>query len=89
MHEAFAASGRIHVQVAEMPDRQRYLWTAWTVTRDHGGWGEPGGTFAIGLGCEIHHAHRAVHSDGIDLTNASAAIPRRPGLPYPVTDRTN
>ncbi|MFD6555236.1 short-chain fatty acyl-CoA regulator family protein [Streptomyces sp. NPDC058398] len=75
VYEAFAAPGRIHVQVAEMPDGQRYLWTARAVTRHRGGWGEPGKTFAIGLGCEIRHAHRLVYSDGIDLTNISAATP--------------
>ncbi|MCX4405385.1 short-chain fatty acyl-CoA regulator family protein [Streptomyces sp. NPDC059837] len=37
--------------------------------------GEPGKTFAIGLGCEIRHASRLVCSDGLDLANASAATP--------------
>ncbi|QLE75296.1 ImmA/IrrE family metallo-endopeptidase [Streptomyces rectiverticillatus] len=75
VYEAFAAPGRIHVQIAAMPDGQRYLWTARTVTRQRGGWGEPGKTFAIGLGCEIRHAARLVYSDGLDLGNASAATP--------------
>ncbi|MFI1368407.1 short-chain fatty acyl-CoA regulator family protein [Streptomyces griseochromogenes] len=75
VYEAFAVPGRIHVQIAEMPDGQRYLWTARAVTRHRGGWGEPGKTFAIGLGCEIRHAHRVVYSDGLDLANASAATP--------------
>ncbi len=72
VYEAFAAPGRIHLQVAEMPDGQRYLWTARAVTRHRGGWGEPGKTYAIGLGCEIRHAHRLVYSDGLDLANDSA-----------------
>ncbi|MFD9000250.1 short-chain fatty acyl-CoA regulator family protein [Streptomyces sp. NPDC059582] len=75
VYEAFAAPGRIHVQLAEMPDGQRYLWTARALTRHRGGWGEPGKTFAIGLGCEIRHAHRLVYSDGLDLASASAATP--------------
>ncbi|MFD4577300.1 short-chain fatty acyl-CoA regulator family protein [Streptomyces sp. NPDC058417] len=75
VYEAFAAPGRIHVQVAEMPDGQRFLWTARALTRHRGGWGEPGKTFAIGLGCELRHAHRLVYSDGLDLTGASAATP--------------
>ncbi|MFB7830550.1 short-chain fatty acyl-CoA regulator family protein [Streptomyces sp. NPDC056056] len=75
VYEAFASPGRIHVQVAAMPDGQRYLWTARAVTRHRGGWGEPGKTFAIGLGCEIRHASRLVYSDGIDLDNAGAATP--------------
>jgi predicted transcriptional regulator/plasmid maintenance system antidote protein VapI len=75
VYEAFAAPGRIHVQIAAMPDGQRYLWTARTVSRSRGGWGEPGKVFAIGLGCEIRHASRLVYSDGLDLTNAAAATP--------------
>ncbi|MFD7752961.1 short-chain fatty acyl-CoA regulator family protein [Streptomyces sp. NPDC059757] len=75
VYEAFAAPGRIHVQIAAMPDGQRYLWTAQAITRHRGGWGEPGKTFAIGLGCEIRHASRLVYSDGLDLGNASAATP--------------
>nr|WP_272920521.1 short-chain fatty acyl-CoA regulator family protein [Streptomyces sp. SID5910] len=75
VYEAFAAPGRIHLQIAEMPDGQRYLWTARAVTRHRGGWGEPGRTYAVGLGCEIRHAHRLVYSDGLDLTSASAATP--------------
>lgn len=75
VYEAFSAPGRIHVQVASMPDGQRYLWTARAVTRHRGGWGEPGKTFAIGLGCEIRHASRLVYADGLDLDNTAAATP--------------
>ncbi|MEU9252010.1 short-chain fatty acyl-CoA regulator family protein [Streptomyces sp. NPDC048270] len=75
VYEAFAAPGRIHVQVAAMPDGQRHLWTARAVTRHRGGWGEPGKTFAIGLGCEIRHASRLVYSDGLDLGRTSADTP--------------
>ncbi|MFB6930819.1 short-chain fatty acyl-CoA regulator family protein, partial [Streptomyces noursei] len=75
VYEAFATPGRIHVQIAEMPDGQRYLWTARAVTRHRGGWGEPGKTYAIGLGCELRHAHRLVYSEGLDLDNTSAATP--------------
>lgn len=58
-----------------MPYGQCYLWTAPTLTRHRGGWGEPGKTFAVGLGCELRHASRLVWSDGLDLGNASAATP--------------
>ncbi|MFD9379873.1 short-chain fatty acyl-CoA regulator family protein [Streptomyces sp. NPDC059999] len=75
VYEAFAAPGRIHVQVAAMPDGQRHLWTARAVTRHRGGWGDPGKNFAIGLGCEIRHASRLVYADGLDLDNAAAATP--------------
>ncbi|WP_328314852.1 short-chain fatty acyl-CoA regulator family protein [Streptomyces sp. NBC_00442] len=75
VYEAFAAPGRIHVQIAAMPDGQRYVWTARSVTRHRGGWGEPGKTFAIGLGCEVRHASRLVYSDGLNLDNSAAVTP--------------
>ncbi|MET9403905.1 short-chain fatty acyl-CoA regulator family protein [Kitasatospora sp. NPDC002965] len=75
VYETFAAPGRVHVQVAGMPDGRRYLWTARAVTRSPGGWGRPGKTFAIGLGCELRHAHRLVYSAGLDLGDEGAATP--------------
>ncbi|RSS78996.1 ImmA/IrrE family metallo-endopeptidase, partial [Streptomyces sp. WAC02707] len=75
VYEAFAAPGRIRVQVAAVPDGQRYLWTARTVTRHRGGWDEPGKTSAVGLGCELRHASRLVHADGLGLGNRAAATP--------------
>ncbi|MDT0269454.1 short-chain fatty acyl-CoA regulator family protein [Streptomyces sp. DSM 44915] len=75
VYEAFAAPGRIQVQVAAMPDGQRYLWIARTVTRRQGGWGAPAKCFAIGLGCELSHAARLVYSDGLDLGDGAAATP--------------
>ncbi|HEV2638618.1 MAG TPA: short-chain fatty acyl-CoA regulator family protein [Actinocrinis sp.] len=75
VYEAFASPGRVHVQVAAMPDGQRYLWTARTVVRRRGGYGSPGKIFAIGLGCEIRHASRLVYAQGLDLADESAAMP--------------
>lgn len=86
VYDAFASPGRIRVQVGSMPDGQRHLWTARTVTRHRGGWGEPGKTFVIALGCEIRHASRLVYSDGLDLSNASAATPI--GMGCRVCERT-
>lgn len=87
VYEAFAAPGRIHVQIAAMPDGQRYLWTARAITRHRGGWGEPGKTFAIGLGCEVRHASQLVYSDGLDLDNAAAATPI--GMGCRICERTD
>ncbi|MFJ8043561.1 short-chain fatty acyl-CoA regulator family protein [Kitasatospora sp. NPDC096147] len=85
VYDAFAAPGRVHVQIAAMPDGQRHLWTARAVTRSPGGWGRPGKTFAIGLGCELRHAARLVYSTGLDLTDPGAATPI--GLGCKVCDR--
>jgi predicted transcriptional regulator/plasmid maintenance system antidote protein VapI len=79
VYEAFGAPGRVVTQVAAMPDGQRYLWIARTVTRNHGGYGQPGKVYAIGLGCELRHAGRLVYSQGMDLDATGAATPIGPG----------
>ena len=74
VYETFANPGKILVQIAQMPDGQHYMWVARTVERRASRYGQPGKTFAIGLGCELRHAHRLVYSEGLDLSGNS---PRR------------
>src|SRR6185312_16338067 len=68
VYETFSDPGKILVQIAEMPDGRNYMWVARTVERRASRYGQPGKTFAIGLGCELRHAHRLVYSEGLDLT---------------------
>ncbi|MFG3343280.1 short-chain fatty acyl-CoA regulator family protein [Glycomyces sp. NPDC048151] len=79
VYEAFAHPGEIRTQLAQMPDGRAYLWVARTVTRRYGGYGTPAKTFAIGLGCDLHHAHRLVYADGLDLASPAALTPIGPG----------
>lgn len=75
VYEAFTQPGRIVPQLASMPDGRVYLWIARTVTHASEGWGAPGKTFSIGLGCDLQHAARLVYSRGLDLRNVDAATP--------------
>ena len=68
VYETFTNPGKIQVQIAQMPDGRNYLWVARTVERRASRYGQPGKTFAIGLGCELRHAHRLVYSEGLDLS---------------------
>jgi predicted transcriptional regulator/transcriptional regulator with XRE-family HTH domain len=68
VYETFANPGKIGVQVAQMPDGRNYMWVARTVERRPHRYGQPAKTFAIGLGCELRHAHRLVYSEGLDLS---------------------
>ncbi|WP_030160237.1 MULTISPECIES: helix-turn-helix transcriptional regulator [unclassified Glycomyces] len=86
VYEAFAHPGEIRTQLAQMPDGRAYLWVARTVTSRYGGFGTPAKTFAIGLGCDLHHANRLVYADGLDLANPAALTPIGPGCK--VCDRT-
>lgn len=73
IYETFTNPGKISVQVAQMPDGRNYLWVARTVERRASRYGQPGKTFAIGLGCELRQAHRLVYSDGLDLSGHNAS----------------
>ncbi|EJU14303.1 XRE family transcriptional regulator [Sphingomonas sp. LH128] len=75
VYEAFAQPGRVLTQVAQMPDGRTYLWVARTVGSGNAGYGVPGKTFAVGLGCDIRHASRLVYSRGLDLANPDMATP--------------
>jgi hypothetical protein len=72
VYETFANPGKILVQIAQMPDGRSYMWVARTVERRASRYGQPGKTFAIGLGCELRHAHRLVYSEGLDLSGDNA-----------------
>lgn len=75
VYEAFAQPGRILTQIAQMPDGRTYLWVARTVGSGNAGYGVPGKTFAVGLGCDIRHASRLIYSRGLDLSDPAAATP--------------
>lgn len=75
VYEAFAQPGRILTQLASMPDGRTYLWIARSVTHGRGGYGEPEKRFAIGLGCDLHHAARLVYAKGLKLDDPEAPTP--------------
>jgi predicted transcriptional regulator/transcriptional regulator with XRE-family HTH domain len=78
VYDAFSSPGRVDVQIAEMPDGQRYLWLARTVSHRRGGYGTAAKTFVVGLGCELRQASRLVYSKGIDLVDPDV-VPIGPG----------
>ncbi|MDT5164501.1 MAG: family transcriptional regulator, fatty acid utilization regulator [Mycobacterium sp.] len=74
VYETFANPGKMLVQIAQMPDGRSYMWVARTIERRASRYGQPGKTFAIGLGCELRHAHRLVYSEGLDLSGDPALL---------------
>ncbi|HZH26355.1 MAG TPA: short-chain fatty acyl-CoA regulator family protein [Azospirillaceae bacterium] len=75
VHDAFRTPGRLHTQLAQMPDGTTYLSVARTVTNAGAGWKVPPRQFAIALGCDVQHAAQIVYADGLDLGSRSAATP--------------
>ncbi len=72
VYDAFSNPGEILTQVAEMPDGRAYLWIARMVENSRGGYRTPAKRFAIGLGCDLHHANRLVYSQGISQNDPAA-----------------
>jgi XRE family transcriptional regulator, fatty acid utilization regulator len=75
VHEAFRNPGKIVTQIVEMPDKTTHFSISRTVDGLHGGYHAPLPQLAIGLGCEISHAHRLVYSDGYDLKDLKLVMP--------------
>jgi predicted transcriptional regulator/DNA-binding XRE family transcriptional regulator len=69
LHAAFQAAGQVVTQLIETPDGHRYFTVARTIERpiktELGG-----GLLAIGLGCDIEHAHKLHCAEGYDLAKA-------------------
>jgi len=64
LHSAFRTPGQVITQIVETPDGGRWFTLARTVARQ-GGAGDS--DLAIGLGCELRHAHRLIYARGLDL----------------------
>lgn len=89
VYETFANPGKVLVQIAQMPDGRNYMWVARTIERRTSRYGQPGKTFAIGLGCELRHAHRLVYSEGLDLSGDLSAVATPIGAGCRVCERDN
>ena len=87
VYEAFAQPGRILTQLASMPDSRTYLWVARTVSSGYQGYGQPGKTFAIALGCDVQHAARLTYATGVNLHEPQAVTPI--GMGCKVCERQN
>jgi predicted transcriptional regulator len=77
LHSAFRTPGRIVTQIIETPAQEgrpagRWFTLARTVDRpSYGNLGHDavseGADLAVGIGCELKHAHRLIYARGIDL----------------------
>ncbi len=75
VHSAFETPGKWLRQLAETPDGIRYLCLARDVSKSGGAWGTPTRRYAIGLGCEVKHAHALVYADHLSLDQPEAFEP--------------
>jgi predicted transcriptional regulator/transcriptional regulator with XRE-family HTH domain len=69
LHAAFQAAGQVVTQLIETPDGHRYFTVARTIERPIKS-DLSGSLLAIGLGCDISHAHKLHCAEAYDLDKA-------------------
>jgi XRE family transcriptional regulator, fatty acid utilization regulator len=72
LHNAFQTPGQTIRQLIETPDGQRFFTISRTIERPIRPDIRDDALLAIGLGCDVKHAHRIAYADGLDLVNTEA-----------------
>jgi len=72
LHTAFQTPGQTIRQLIETPDGQRFFTLSRTIERPIRPDLRDDALLAIGLGCDVKHAHRIAYADGLDLANTPA-----------------
>lgn len=67
VYQSFQTPDRVVRQLAEFPDRGRFLFVARTVTKQPATFHEPPVLHSVMLACEAVHADQTVYADGLDL----------------------
>lgn len=75
VHRAFETPGDFLRQFAQTPDGVRYLCLAKDVSKKGGSYRAPVKRLAIGLGCEVEHAHHLIYADDLDAKNPASFEP--------------
>ena len=72
LHTAFQTPGQTIRQLIETPDGHRYFTISRTIERPIRPDLRDDALLAIGLGCDVKHAHRIAYAAGLDLVNTPA-----------------
>src|SRR4051794_15704723 len=72
LHAAFQTPGQTIRQLIETPDGQRFFTISRTIERPIVVDLRDDALLAVGLGCDVKHAHRIAYADGLDLVGTPA-----------------
>lgn len=72
LHAAFQTPGQTIRQLIETPDGQRFFTISRTIERPIRPDLRDDALLAVGLGCDVKHAHRIAYADGLDLKDTPA-----------------
>lgn len=87
VHHAFETPGRFLRQLAQTPDGAQYFCLARDVSKPAGAFHAQMRRYAIGLGCEVKHAHALVYADDMDTKNTQGFEPI--GISCRICEREN
>lgn len=74
VHEASSTPDRFVVQVAEMPEGERYLSVARSILKPTNTFASLPRRYVLGFGCELRHASAFVYADALNLRAPPTAI---------------
>jgi predicted transcriptional regulator/DNA-binding XRE family transcriptional regulator len=74
LHSAFQTPGQTIRQLIETPDGQRFFTISRTIERPIRPALRDDALLAIGLGCDVKHAHRIAYADGLDLNTEATPV---------------
>jgi predicted transcriptional regulator/transcriptional regulator with XRE-family HTH domain len=74
-YRAFLRPGKIRTQIGVLPEGQKYLYVARTVSKHVGAYGEPDRTYAVMVACELHHIDKVLYGDRLAGIADEHAIP--------------
>ena len=72
LHTAFQTPGQTVRQLIETPDGERFFTISRTIERPIRPDLRDDALLAVGLGCDVKHAHRMAYADGLDFMNTPA-----------------
>lgn len=75
IHGAFAIADQPVVQLAVMPEGERYLFIARNVKKRMAAYGEPPVTFSVMLACDVAYSDRVVYGDSFAAARQSLETP--------------
>jgi hypothetical protein len=74
LHAAFKTPGQTIRQLIETPEGERYFTISRTIERPIVLDLRDDALLAIGLGCDVKHAHRIAYADGLDLNTEATPV---------------
>lgn len=65
-YRAFMTPGEIKTEIGALPEGNKYLYVARTVSKHVGAYGEPDRMYAVMIACDIHYIDQVLYGDRLD-----------------------